>query len=415
MNPPSAPAAAPTALAPWQLDMYVGAEADGEATPEQLAVLEADKLAWRSALSRLLRDAEEHLASARTLQGEERAQVVADLESEHRRLAAAWKRLTVGPERAAREQDDDLDDDEVLAPGKVQLQVSWEPGRVVAWAAGPATPLAPADDVTAMLTAAGAPASGWIPHAPVPVPGVSGNAEAFGIPVGEVLGWLVAAGAGEAGDDIAPSVRWLGRVAIWAVELTARGAMVPLLRQRKRGSGNSNESNASYSVRWTPALIEPARLAAMVSVMPRAVLALIRRSTPARSPARRSPAWSTRSAATARAGSKCPRRRHASVPPPTSPRPSSPGSTAARSTRPSGSAVRSRPGSNVGVVRSRASTRAWSCGSIRPTRATRGGSRCSQPDATSSSCPSSRRSSTPVPNVATSRTRSLGSNGCCPR
>src|ERR1700693_5434265 len=90
-------AAAPAELAPWQLDMYVGAEADGDATPEQLAVLEADKLAWRAALARLLRDAEEHLASAKQLKGEERAQVVADLESEHRRLAAAWKRLTVGP------------------------------------------------------------------------------------------------------------------------------------------------------------------------------------------------------------------------------------------------------------------------------------------------------------------------------
>ncbi|MDQ1534191.1 MAG: hypothetical protein QOF28_1952, partial [Actinomycetota bacterium] len=274
MNPASAPTAPPAALAPWQLDMYVGAEADGEATPEQLAVLEADKLAWRTTLARLLRDAEEHLASARTLKGEERAQVVADLESEHRRLAAAWKRLTVGPEPAGREHDGFDDEPEVLAPGKVQLQVSWEPGRVVAWAAGPATPLAPADAVTAMLAEAGAPSSGWVPHAPVPVPGVSGNADAFGIPVGEVLGWLVAAGAGEAGDDIAPSVRWLGRVAIWAVELTARGAMVPLLRQRKRGSGNSNESNASYSVRWTPALIEPTRLASMVSVMPRALLAL---------------------------------------------------------------------------------------------------------------------------------------------
>ena len=73
MNPASAPTAATSALAPWQLDMYVGAEADGDATPEQLAVLEADKLAWRSALSRLLRDAEEHLASARTLQGEDAA------------------------------------------------------------------------------------------------------------------------------------------------------------------------------------------------------------------------------------------------------------------------------------------------------------------------------------------------------
>ena len=44
MNPASAPTAATSALAPWQLDMYVGAEADGDATPEQLAVLEADKL-----------------------------------------------------------------------------------------------------------------------------------------------------------------------------------------------------------------------------------------------------------------------------------------------------------------------------------------------------------------------------------
>jgi hypothetical protein len=275
VNPPSAPAA----LAPWQLDMYVGAEADGEATPEQLAVLEADKLAWRAALSRLLRDAEEHLASARSLQGEERAQVVADLESEHRRLAAAWKRLTVGPASAGdarHERDDDADDldTELLLPGRIQLQVSWEPGRVVAWAAGPGTPLASADEVTAMLAAAGAPSSGWTRHAPVPVPGVAGNADAVAIPVGEVLGWLVAAGAGEAGDNIAPSVHWLGQIAIWAVELTARGAMVPLLRQRKRGSGGSNESTASYSVRWTPALVEPSRLAAAVASMPRALLAL---------------------------------------------------------------------------------------------------------------------------------------------
>ena len=39
-------------------------------------------------------------------------------------------------------------------------------------------------------------------------------------------------GADQAGPDVGPSVRWLGRVGIWAVELTARGAMVPLLRQR---------------------------------------------------------------------------------------------------------------------------------------------------------------------------------------
>src|SRR5258706_5273834 len=89
----------PTPLAPWQFDMYVDAEVDGEATPEQLAVLAADPVAWRASLLALLRDAEEHLASARTLRGEEREQVIADLESEQRRLADAWARHT-GQRRA---------------------------------------------------------------------------------------------------------------------------------------------------------------------------------------------------------------------------------------------------------------------------------------------------------------------------
>ncbi len=89
-------------LSPRQFDQYVGADADGEATPEQLAVLEADRPAWRSSLLRLLREAEDHLATARSLPGEERNQVVADLTSERRQLSAAWARLTaadgVGPD-----------------------------------------------------------------------------------------------------------------------------------------------------------------------------------------------------------------------------------------------------------------------------------------------------------------------------
>ena len=139
-------------LAPWQFDMYVGAEADGDATPEQLAVLEADPIPWRAALVALLRDAEEHLASARSLPGEERDQVIADLESERRRLAAAYARLTHDPSveerdtarasepgrkrRAARA--DREPEPEPVEAGTTELQVSWEPGRVVAWAGGSA-------------------------------------------------------------------------------------------------------------------------------------------------------------------------------------------------------------------------------------------------------------------------------------
>ncbi len=274
---PVNPRSVSSVLSPAQFDLYVGADVDGEATPEELAVLEADWPAWHASLQRLLREAEEHLATARLLPGEERDQVVADLASERRRMSAAWARLTAahgaGPDDRRHRGGRENRDESRVAPGTIRLQVSWEPGRVVAWAAGPRT--APVDNelVMTMLTAAGAPASVWTRHAAVPLPR-SPRADSLAAPVGEVLGWLVAAGANQAGDAIGPSVRWLGRIAIWAVELTARGAMVPLLRQRRRGPGGASDSNRSYSVRWTPALIDPTRLAEVAAAMPGAVLAL---------------------------------------------------------------------------------------------------------------------------------------------
>ncbi len=272
-------------LSDWEFEQYVQAEVDGEATSEQLAVLAADRVSWRAALALLRRDAEEHLESARTLRGEEREQVIADLESEHRRITAAWARHTGQPitppatqrsnqrtqpsgDRQARESREELPN----APATVQLQVSWVPGRVVAWAAGGGEKHIDAERLTAMLTTASAPSSGWNRHEAASIPG-GGKADALAIPVGEVLGWLVGAGADQVGDDIGPSVRWLGRVAIWAMELTAHGAMVPMLRQRKRSSGSARESNGSYSVRWTPALIDSARLSRLAQSMPGVVCA----------------------------------------------------------------------------------------------------------------------------------------------
>ena len=279
-------------LSEWEFEQYVQAEVDGEATPEQLAVLAADRVAWRAALASLREDAEEHLASARALRGDEREQVIADLESEQRRIAAAWARHTnqrvdrpaaqaddarpsqrVAPRGAVRDERQAKVDREQQsrAPATLQLQVSWVPGRVVAWAAGGGE-RADSEQLGSMLTAASAPASGWAKHEAVSLPG-GARTDALAIPVGDVLGWLVAAGADQVGADIGPSVRWLGRVAIWAMELTAHGAMVPLLRQRKRSSGSARESNGSYSVRWTPALIDAARLARLAESMPGVVCA----------------------------------------------------------------------------------------------------------------------------------------------
>ena len=337
-------------LAPWQFDMYVGAEADGVATAEQLAVLEANPVPWRAALLTMVREAEEHLASARTLPGEERDQVVADLESERRRLADAYERLTSerivgerpltgapaasesGRRRGAR-SDAPAPEEELPEDGPALLQVSWEPGRVVAWAGGPHAPIGDREQVMKLLVGAGAPEAGWTKHAAVPLPG-GANADAYAIPVGDVLGWLVAAGADRVGDEIGPGVRWLGEVAIWAVELTARGAMVPLLRRRTRRSQSARESSGSFAVRWTPALVDGERLDAhgqrdaghVAGPRPQG-------RSRGHSPVRRSAAWSTRSAATARGGSRCRHRRRTCVPATTSPRRSSRGSTAVRSTR----------------------------------------------------------------------------------
>src|SRR5438477_5845843 len=188
-------------VAPWQFDEYVLSEADGIATPEQLSVLAADPAAWRISLGAMLREAEENLSRARALPGDERDQVVADLELEVERLEAAVARQNPrsdrknpGSERAV-ERDQHRDRDappsqprQALPPGRTQLQVSWEPGRVVAWAGGRGAPAGSADEVKAMLAAAGAPESGWVSHPAVVLSG-DVNADACAIAVGAVLGW----------------------------------------------------------------------------------------------------------------------------------------------------------------------------------------------------------------------------------
>src|SRR5262245_64340671 len=202
--------------APWKFDLYVEAEADGVATAEELAVLEADRPGWRASLQRLLLESEEHLAAARNLRGEERDQVLADAQVDHRRFAMAWARFhgeeyVEEPDRPQRQQQQrggqPQREEAVFEPGVTQLQLSWEPGRVVAWGGGNNAAAAPAKQVVEMLAATGAPSAPWTEHAQVPLP--SGDkADAVAAPVGEVLGWLVAAGAGdldtpepEEGDD----------------------------------------------------------------------------------------------------------------------------------------------------------------------------------------------------------------------
>jgi hypothetical protein len=310
---------APANMPVWQFEMLVEAAAEGRASESELATLAEQPVAWRTVLARLVRNADDAVRQARSLGGPEREQVLNDVLADQQVLAAAWADLTgeqepVDPRAAARQPKAPEE------PGIIQLQLSWEPGRVVAWAAGPRTPTADTELVEAMLAAAGAPTSGWIKHPAIRLPS-GASADAIGIPIGDILGWLVASGANlitqpssafdrsaaaaedhddehddgtedhDDGDDsgaleeldaaaeaalsgaLGPSVRWLGRIALWAVEQVARGSMVPLLRQKKHSRG-AGENRSMYSVRWMPANVDAQLLNRFAEEAPGASLVL---------------------------------------------------------------------------------------------------------------------------------------------
>ncbi|MGI8662614.1 MAG: DEAD/DEAH box helicase [Acidimicrobiales bacterium] len=244
------------------LEAAVWAVAEGVATLEQVALLESDPAGQLRTLERLLDDTEDRLDAVRDLAGPERDQVIADFEDELAALDAAYDLFTRGPEAVAAAALAD-------PAGEVRLQASWNAGEIVVWAGGPGSSPASNDELADRLEAIGGPAVGWSLHPGVPVPG-GVRAEAVSIAVGEALGWLVAVGAGLGGDGVGSSVTWLGRVAVAAVRLVARGAVVPTLKAAKRADGKA----VDLAVRWKPALIDDDELAELADTMPGPVTAL---------------------------------------------------------------------------------------------------------------------------------------------
>ena len=244
------------------LDNVVWAAAEGTATDEDRAVLEADPAAWRRTLERLLHDTDEHLDAVRHLRGPEREQVVADFEAELGRLEAAYELLTRASDPTAVVL-------EGQPAGEVRLQASWSSGQVVVWAGGPEAPPASNDDLADRLQAIGGPALGWSQHRAVPLPS-GARAPALSIPVEEALGWLVAVGGGLGREGVGTSVTWLGQVAVRAVRLVALGSAVPTLRGAKRQASKTMD----LAVRWVPALVDDVELKMLATAMPGPVSAL---------------------------------------------------------------------------------------------------------------------------------------------
>jgi superfamily II DNA or RNA helicase len=207
----------------------------------------------------------------RERQGHERDLAVADFEDDYRRIDDVLTELVGPPE------DDELEPIEppaaVEAPGVVGLQLSWMPGRVVAWAAGPGVRPEDTDGVRERLTAAGVVSlDAWDEHRSVKLPDGS-RADALSAPLGSVLGWLVALGATRDDDTIGASVTWLGLVTAWAVRLAAQGRMVPQLKEARRNGGDAPAKGAAsaFEVRWAPALVDEAELTSFVDSLPGSV------------------------------------------------------------------------------------------------------------------------------------------------
>ena len=257
---------------------------DGLANDADMALLQANTRLWVRALYRLLDDVAESIDAVRaTVRGHQRALIVADLENDYRAIDAVLTKLA-GPPLTPLENGASAD---ARSAGIVELQLSWVPGRVIAWAAGSGRSPETAPEVLKRLRDAGAGTVEWSEHRPVKLGGGT-RAETVSAPIESCLGWLVALGAAAEEDGIGASVSWLGLVAALAVRLAAQGRMVPQLKKVRRryraddeaGGANgapvtaaTQSDNASYAVRWTPALVESDVVSALADSLPGAAAA----------------------------------------------------------------------------------------------------------------------------------------------
>lgn len=247
---------------------------DGVASDADLKLLKSHQAAWVPALLRLLDTVDISIDRVdRTLKGPERAMVLADLETEYQRIDEVLTEL-IGPPTAtsAPPAEAESKPDPVVGDGLTQLQLSWTPGKVVAWASGHGAEAAPENELLERLKEAGAGTVGWETHNPVKIPG-QGKAAAVSAPIEACLGWLVALGSTTDDDASGPSVAWLGMVTALAVRLVAQGRTLPQLKKarRARNAPKTDERVSAFEVRWVPALVDQEDHAALSASVPGAV------------------------------------------------------------------------------------------------------------------------------------------------
>ncbi|HZQ57401.1 MAG TPA: DEAD/DEAH box helicase [Acidimicrobiales bacterium] len=169
--------------------------------------------------------------------------------------------------RAEATEDDDAD--EPAAVGVPALQGSLQGDRLVLWAGAHGTPPAVGEELEELIREAGGDSLPLVEHPGVRIPG-GAIATARSVDLASSLGWLVAVAAGHVGHDAGPSLGWLGRMAVFAVDLVARGQVVPTLEPVGQADGPSG----LYTSRWQPVPgSEARRVGQLATRMPETVAA----------------------------------------------------------------------------------------------------------------------------------------------
>ena len=269
-------------MLPSDFEQIVQDHLDGRHTDAQLETLQAFPTDWVRVLYRFLDRADQVIAETKSkYRGPERAVIIEDFDREAYRIDEVLTSL-IGPpaedevlpegQRPKPRPPQATPTDTPVEPGVTELQLSWEPGVLLAWAGGRDAPTDDADGVRARLRAAGGGSIPWEDHRPIRL--VDGTkAECVTAPIGSTLGWLVAQRVSADEDGVGATVPWLGLTTALAVRLTAQGRMVPRLRKvRRKDDGKDNGSKggdlSGFQVFWEPALIDPEAIGELAAVRP---------------------------------------------------------------------------------------------------------------------------------------------------
>ncbi len=259
----------------------VQAHLDEMADPGTVELLQARENDWVRVLLRFLDEADRALDDVRqTLSGSERDMVVADFEAERDRIDQVVTSL-IGPAAPAPAAEKPVTEAAPVGSRPPVLQLSWTPGRIIAWAADRGAEQESVDDLLGRLERAGGGSVGWEPYQRIRTP-EGPRADTVSAGIGSCLGWLVSLASASDDESIGASARWLGATAALAVRLAAQGRMVPTLKKARRPAidGPMPNGASSFEVRWVPALIGPETFTALVDSRPGSVGALQNRQDP---------------------------------------------------------------------------------------------------------------------------------------